>query len=64
MERDNWSAKVEGNYFYVSNKKVERVKKALSVWSKEIFGVIFKELAIGEEIVKLKEQLFDDHPTF
>ncbi|KAG5585006.1 hypothetical protein H5410_045440 [Solanum commersonii] len=36
---------------------------ALSKWSREQFGDIFKHLLIREEIVGLKEELFEHSPT-
>ncbi|XP_009601161.2 uncharacterized protein [Nicotiana tomentosiformis] len=43
--------------------KVRRVKIALSKWSKLTYGDIFKQLAIREDIVKIKEMLFEEEPT-
>lgn len=39
------------------------LKKALTKWSKEKFGDIFKQLDIREEIVKVKENLFLEDPS-
>ncbi|XP_047264042.1 uncharacterized protein LOC124896540 [Capsicum annuum] len=44
-------------------RKIKQVKSALSLWSKEIFGDIFQQLLIREEIAKIKEKLFEDSPT-
>nr|XP_009624556.1 uncharacterized protein LOC104115591 [Nicotiana tomentosiformis] len=42
--------------------KLRRVKIALSRWSKLTDGDIFKQLAIREDIVKIKEMLFEEEP--
>ncbi|XP_070040823.1 uncharacterized protein [Nicotiana tomentosiformis] len=42
---------------------IKRVKAALSKWNREIFGDIFKQLAILEDIVRVKEMLFEEEPT-
>ncbi|XP_075091457.1 uncharacterized protein LOC142171669 [Nicotiana tabacum] len=42
---------------------IKRVKAALSKWSRETFGDIFKQLAILEDIVRVKEMLFEEEPT-
>ncbi|XP_075101885.1 uncharacterized protein LOC142177309 [Nicotiana tabacum] len=42
---------------------IKRVKAALSKWNRETFGDIFKQLAILEDIVRLKEMLFEEEPT-
>lgn len=36
---------------------------ALAKWSKDSFGDIFKQLAIWEEVVKLKEKNFEDNTS-
>lgn len=43
--------------------KIQKVKAALSKWTKDTFGDIFKQLVIREEIVRIKEALFEDFPT-
>ncbi|XP_059301772.1 uncharacterized protein LOC132053675 [Lycium ferocissimum] len=45
--RDNWSSNLDGNPF---------------IWSKEVYGDIFKQLIIREEIVRIKEELFKEDP--
>ncbi|XP_075095490.1 uncharacterized protein LOC142173745 [Nicotiana tabacum] len=42
---------------------IKRVKAALSKWNRETFGDIFKQLAILEYIVRVKEMLFEEEPT-
>ncbi|XP_070026034.1 uncharacterized protein [Nicotiana sylvestris] len=43
--------------------KLKKLKATLSKWSREIFGDIFKQLAILEDIVRVKEMLFEEEPT-
>jgi len=52
-----------GDPFLMFKQKLKRVKVALSQWSKLIYGDIFKKLAIMEDIVRVKEILFEDEPT-
>lgn len=42
---------------------MKKTKTALSRWSRERFGDIFKQLSIREEIARLKETLFEENPT-
>ncbi|XP_060170729.1 uncharacterized protein LOC132601672 [Lycium barbarum] len=42
---------------------IQQMKEALSVWSKEAFSDIFRQLIIMEDIVRIKEQLFEEEPT-
>ncbi|XP_060170652.1 uncharacterized protein LOC132601587 [Lycium barbarum] len=51
-----------GDAFITFKLKMRKLKVALSVWSKETFGDIFKQLTIREDIVKIKEQLFEEDP--
>ncbi|XP_060202619.1 uncharacterized protein LOC132631038 [Lycium barbarum] len=41
----------------------QHLKGILSAWSKEVYGDIFKQLMIKEEIVRLKEELFETDPS-
>ncbi|XP_060202576.1 uncharacterized protein LOC132630998 [Lycium barbarum] len=43
--------------------KLKNVKSALSAWSKATFGYIFKQLTVREEVVRIKEQCFEEDPT-
>jgi len=43
--------------------KMKNLKKALCKWSRETYGDIFKELIVREEVVKVKEQLFEEDPS-
>nr|XP_016464530.1 PREDICTED: uncharacterized protein LOC107787463 [Nicotiana tabacum] len=59
----NWEADFRGDPFLMFKKKLKRVKTTLSKWSRETFGDIFKKLAILEDIVRVKEMLFEEEPT-
>nr|XP_016491561.1 PREDICTED: uncharacterized protein LOC107811191 [Nicotiana tabacum] len=61
--RQNWEADFIGDPFLMFKQNIKRVKAALSKWSKETFGDIFKQLAILEDIVRVKEMLFEEEPT-
>ncbi|XP_075091901.1 uncharacterized protein LOC142172043 [Nicotiana tabacum] len=61
--RQNWEADFIGDLFFMFKQNIKRVKAALSKWSREIFGDIFKQLAILEDIVRVKEMLFEEEPT-
>ncbi|XP_059310576.1 uncharacterized protein LOC132061917 [Lycium ferocissimum] len=61
--RDNWSSNLDGNPFMLFKQKLKHVKKILSAWSKEAYGDIFKQLIIREEIVRIKEELFEGDPS-
>ncbi|XP_060183615.1 uncharacterized protein LOC132613564 [Lycium barbarum] len=43
--------------------KMKKVKTTLSHWSKQYFGDIFKQLCIREDIVRVKEKLFEEDPS-
>ncbi|XP_060210542.1 uncharacterized protein LOC132637478 [Lycium barbarum] len=53
----------DSNPFLSFTKNINQIKGALSVWSKEAFGDIFKQLIIMEDILRIKEQLFEEEPT-
>ncbi|XP_075103594.1 uncharacterized protein LOC142178164 [Nicotiana tabacum] len=61
--RQNWEADFIGDPFLMFKQNIKRVKAALSKWSRETFGDIFKQLAILEDIVRVKEMLFEEEPT-
>ncbi|XP_070013359.1 uncharacterized protein [Nicotiana sylvestris] len=61
--KQNWKADFIGDSFLMFKHKLKKVKAALSKWSKDNFGDIFKQLAILEDIVKVKEMLFEEEPT-
>ncbi|KAG5571072.1 hypothetical protein H5410_060838, partial [Solanum commersonii] len=57
--------------FWVAGDKFKEVVKlnwtkteiALSKWSKDQLGRIYKQMLIREEVVRLKEDLFEEFPT-
>ncbi|XP_070054663.1 uncharacterized protein [Nicotiana tomentosiformis] len=53
--RQNWEADFIGDQFLMFKQNIKRVKAALSKWNRETFGDIFKQLAILEDIVRVKE---------
>ncbi|XP_060202053.1 uncharacterized protein LOC132630501 [Lycium barbarum] len=60
----NWSVESVGNpFFLVFKQKIKIVKRALSAWSRLAFEDIFKQLIIREDIVRIKEQLFEEDPS-
>ncbi|KAG5620558.1 hypothetical protein H5410_005776 [Solanum commersonii] len=61
--RKNWDLVYFDNSFLDFKRKSKNVKKALSMWSKETFGDIFKQLLIREEIVRIKEKHFEKSPN-
>ncbi|XP_075084877.1 uncharacterized protein LOC142168116 [Nicotiana tabacum] len=61
--RQNWLADFMGDHFLIFKLKLKRVKTALSHWCMLTYGDIFKKLAIREDIVRVKEILFEEDPT-
>ncbi|XP_049372647.1 uncharacterized protein LOC125837601 [Solanum verrucosum] len=61
--RYNWVADESIDVFINLKQKMKRTKIALSTWSRVRFGDIFKQLAKREEIVRIKEGLFEEQPT-
>ncbi|XP_070049169.1 uncharacterized protein [Nicotiana tomentosiformis] len=61
--RQNWNADFIGDPFLMLKHKLKKVKVALSKWSRDTFGNIFKQLAILEDIVRVNEMLFEEEPT-
>ncbi|XP_060200458.1 uncharacterized protein LOC132628710 [Lycium barbarum] len=60
--RQHWQGD-SADVFLAFKQKLKSVKSALSQWSKYTFGDIFKLLSIREEIVRIKEDLFEEFPT-
>lgn len=42
---------------------MKKTMATLTSWNKETFGDIFKQLIIREEIIRLKEDLFEGNPS-
>ncbi|XP_075098971.1 uncharacterized protein LOC107793393 [Nicotiana tabacum] len=61
--RQKWVTNFIGDPFLMFKQKLKRLKSTLSQWSKLTFGDIFKQLAIREDIVRVKEILFEEEPT-
>jgi len=59
---NNWVS-AESDVFINLKQKLKKTKTALSQWSREKFGEIFKQLSIREEIVRIKEKLFEESPS-
>ncbi|XP_060211805.1 uncharacterized protein LOC132639371 [Lycium barbarum] len=58
-----WITYFKGDDFIRFKLKLKNVKSALSAWSKETFSDIFKQLEVREEVVRIKEQCFEEDPT-
>ncbi|XP_019224926.1 PREDICTED: uncharacterized protein LOC109206551 [Nicotiana attenuata] len=63
LVKENWKADFSANPFIIFNHKMKKLKKALSVWSKETFGDIFQKVASLEEVVLIHEAEFEANPT-
>ncbi|XP_060183224.1 uncharacterized protein LOC132613196 [Lycium barbarum] len=61
--KHQWETALTDDVFLSFKLKMKKLKIALSTWSKNTFGDIFKQLVIREEIVKIKEQLFEETPS-
>ncbi|XP_070041015.1 uncharacterized protein [Nicotiana tomentosiformis] len=61
--RQNCMANFTGDPFLMFKQKLKRVNIVLSKWSKLTYGDIFKQLAIIEDMVRMKEMLFKEEPT-
>ncbi|XP_060183152.1 uncharacterized protein LOC132613118 [Lycium barbarum] len=59
----HWKTEYVGDSFITFKLKMKNLKTALSAWSRETFGDVFKQLTIREDIVKIKEQLFEEDPS-
>ncbi|XP_019256288.1 PREDICTED: uncharacterized protein LOC109234673 [Nicotiana attenuata] len=61
--KKNWNADFIGDPFLMFKHKLKKVNTTLSKWSRDTFGDIFKKLAILEDIVRVKEMLFEEEPN-
>lgn len=59
----NWDADYFDDVFVNLKIKMKKTKLALAKWSRESFGDIFKQLIVREDILKIKEKLFEDVPN-
>lgn len=51
------------NPFLAFKENIKKGKNALTKWSKDTYGDIFKQLIIREDIVRIKEKLFEEVPN-
>ncbi|XP_070039509.1 uncharacterized protein [Nicotiana tomentosiformis] len=61
--KENWNADFYANPFILFNYKLKKVKKALSTWSRAIYGDIFQRIARLNEVVLVHEKQFEEYPT-
>nr|XP_009606476.1 uncharacterized protein LOC104100838 [Nicotiana tomentosiformis] len=61
--RQNWLADITGDPLLMFKHKLKRVKIALSKWSKLTYEDIFKQIALREDVARVKEMLFEEEPT-
>ncbi|KAH0650498.1 hypothetical protein KY284_030410 [Solanum tuberosum] len=61
--KQNWCRTGTLNPFVEFKANIKRVKTALTKWSKDTYGDIFKQLIIREDIVKIKENLLEEFPN-
>lgn len=60
---NNWDVDVSNNPFLDFKRKIKKIKKVLTIWSRKIYGDIFQQLIISEEIARIKDQLFEKNPS-
>ncbi|KAH0661787.1 hypothetical protein KY284_026718 [Solanum tuberosum] len=61
--QQNWVADGTSDVFVNLKLKMKRTRQALRKWSRECYGDIFQQLIIREDIVRVKEQLFEQTPS-
>ncbi|XP_060195031.1 uncharacterized protein LOC132624242 [Lycium barbarum] len=61
--RQQWEADLSDDVFLSFKLNMKKLKVALSTWSKATFGDIFKQLVVREDIVKIKDHLFEENPS-
>ncbi|KAH0693469.1 hypothetical protein KY285_020566 [Solanum tuberosum] len=61
--KQNWSINGSQNPWLYFKENIKRVKVALTKWSRDTYGDIFKQITIREDIVKIKEKLFEESPN-
>jgi len=59
----NWNTDFVGSPFMEIQSKLKRVKRALGMWSKEVFGNIFQQIATLEDMIRIKENQFEINPS-
>lgn len=63
MVRRNRTSQEKSDIFICLKQKMRKTKISLANWSRERFGDMFKQFIIREEVVKLKDELFEQNPT-
>ncbi|XP_059292598.1 uncharacterized protein LOC132046072 [Lycium ferocissimum] len=61
--QQNWPTWMHEDPFISFKLKLKHMKGVLSQWSRATYGDIFKQLIIREEIVRIKENLFEECPS-
>ncbi|XP_060178137.1 uncharacterized protein LOC132608081 [Lycium barbarum] len=61
--QQNWRTNFVGSPYLAFKQKLKNLKSALIKWSRDTYGDIFQQLAIREEVVKVKEKLFEEEPS-
>ncbi|XP_060182863.1 uncharacterized protein LOC132612790 [Lycium barbarum] len=61
--KENWVESYGSNPFFNFHNKLKKVGRALSKWSRDTYGDIFKQIATLEEVVQVHEQEFEQNPT-
>lgn len=61
--KENWRADFCANPFIPDNYKLKKLKKALSLQSRDTYGDIFQKISSLEEVVKVHETQFELNPT-
>ncbi|XP_060182213.1 uncharacterized protein LOC132611869 [Lycium barbarum] len=61
--KENWVESYGSDPFFNFHNKLKKVGRALSKWSRDTYGDIFKQIATLEEVVQVHEQEFEQNPT-
>uniref|UniRef100_A0A0V0HWU9 Putative ovule protein n=1 Tax=Solanum chacoense TaxID=4108 RepID=A0A0V0HWU9_SOLCH len=61
--KDNWNVEYPSNIMVQWKLRQKKTKQALTKWSRDMFRDTFKQLKIREEIMKMKEDLFELNPS-
>lgn len=63
IAKESWQADFCTIPFILFIHKLKKLKKALSIWSREIYGDIFQRISSLEEVVMVHEAQFQLNPT-
>ncbi|XP_060202667.1 uncharacterized protein LOC132631084 [Lycium barbarum] len=61
--KENWVESYGSDPFFNFHNKLKKMGRALSKWSRDTYGDIFKQIATLEEVVQVHEQEFEQNPT-